>query len=168
MELWNAYLRDGTMTDGILVRDEPIPDGLYHLVTEVLVRHVDGSYLAMRRTADKKVFPGWLETTAGGSALLGEDPLACVRRELAEETGILCDDFVEVARHINDRNHSLFYCFVCTVDVDKDAIILQEGETDGFVWMDEAEFIDFVNSDRMIPSQKQRMWDYFVKIGYAR
>jgi 8-oxo-dGTP pyrophosphatase MutT (NUDIX family) len=89
MELWNAYLRDGTVTDGILVRDEPIPDGLYHLVTEVLVCHVDGSYLAMRRTADKKVFPGWLETTAGGSALLGEDPLACIRRELAEETGIL-------------------------------------------------------------------------------
>lgn len=49
MEKWNAYKKDGTLTDIILVRDEPIPEGLYHLVCEVLVRHVDGSYLCMYR-----------------------------------------------------------------------------------------------------------------------
>lgn len=36
------------------------------------------------------------EATAGGSALQGENPLECVKRELREETGILIDDFIEV------------------------------------------------------------------------
>lgn len=168
MELWNAYTRDGVLTDQILVRDEPVPEGLYHLACEILVRHADGDYLAMRRAQSKDIFPGRLETTAGGSALVGEDKLACAKRELLEETGITCDSFTEVAFHINETNHCLYHCFVCTVDVDKNAITLQEGETDGFVWMSEAEFIDFVNSDEMIPGQKRRMWAYFEKMGYAK
>ena len=32
MELWDAYDRDEKRTGGELVRGEPIPDGLYHLV----------------------------------------------------------------------------------------------------------------------------------------
>lgn len=168
MELWNAYTREGVLTDTILVRGEPIPDGLYHLVSEILVRHTDGSYLGMKRATVKKAFPGWLETTAGGSALLGEDALACAKRELFEETGIVCDSFTPIAHHVHDANHTIYHCFLSTVDYDKNAITLQEGETDGFVWMDEAEFIAFIGSDRMIPGPKQRLWEYFVKIGYAR
>ena len=42
-ELWDAYTREGEKTGEILVRDEPIPAGRYHLVSEVLVRHTDGS-----------------------------------------------------------------------------------------------------------------------------
>ena len=168
MELWNAYTRDGVLTEQILVRDEPIPDGLYHLVSEILVRHTDGSYLAMRRTANKKVFPGWLETTAGGSALLGENALACAHRELLEETGIDSTAFTEIARIVNDSNHTIYLCYLCTVDIDKRAITFQEGETDGYLWMNEGEFIEFINSDRMIPGQKKRLGAYFEKMGYIR
>ena len=35
MELWDAYTRDGKLTDQVLVRDEPVPEGLYHLTCEV-------------------------------------------------------------------------------------------------------------------------------------
>ena len=42
MEIWDAYLRDGTKAGVDLVRGEPIPEGLYHLVSDVLVRHRDG------------------------------------------------------------------------------------------------------------------------------
>lgn len=166
MELWDAYTRDGQKTGGTLVRGEPVPDGLYHLVCEVLVRHRDGSYLCMKRSSAKPNFPGYYEATAGGSALRGEDKWQCIRRELAEETGIRWEEFEEVACHITDDGHCIFHSFVCTVDWPKDAIRLQEGETEDYRWMTEPEFIDFVRGDDMVPSQKRRLRDYFVKLGY--
>lgn len=51
-----------------LVRGEKIPDGLYHLVSEIIVRHIDGTYLLMQRDINKH-YGGWWEATAGGSAL---------------------------------------------------------------------------------------------------
>ena len=88
MELWDAYYQDGTPANQTLVRGEPIPEGLYHLVADVLVRHVDGTFLLMKRDPNKPTWPGVFEATAGGSALKGETPLEAARRELAEETGI--------------------------------------------------------------------------------
>ena len=167
MEKWNAYTRDGKLTDEILVRDEPIPEGLYHLVCEVLVRHVDGSYLLMKRASSKPVYPGWYEATAGGSAFMGEDKLACVKRELKEETGIECNEFQEIACQILEDSQSIFYNFVCTVECDKDAVALQEGETEGYKWLEEKAFIAFVNSDKMIDRQKKRYWNYFVEKNYV-
>lgn len=166
MELWDAYTRDGQLTGETLVRGQPIPDGRYHLVCEVLVRHADGDYLCMRRSMEKPNFPGYYEATAGGSALRGEDKWQCVTRELREETGISCDSFTEVGLHIADDGHCIFYSFVCTVDCDKDAVTLQAGETEGYKWMNEQEFIAFVNSDAMVPSQKRRLRPYLVKLGY--
>lgn len=166
MELWDAYTRDGVPTGAALVRGEPIPDGLYHMVCEVLVRHTDGSYLCMERSRTKPNFPGYYEATAGGSALRGEDKRQCVRRELEEETGIHCDEFTQIGQTITDEGHSIFHSFVCTVDCPKDSVLLQEGETVGYRWMTEPEFIAFINSDAMVPTQKRRNRDYFVSLGY--
>ena len=167
MELWDAYDSEARRTGEMLVRGEPIPDGRYHVVCEALVRHVDGDYLLMRRHPAKKAYPGYLEATAGGSALLGEDKWACVKRELAEETGIQCDEFTEIGHHVSKNTRSIYYDFVCTVNCEKDSVKLQEGETEAYKWMTEEEFIRFVNSDEMIDRQKQRYHEYFVKMGYV-
>ena len=55
MEIWDGYLNDGTLANQDLVRGEPIPKGLYHLVSEILVRHVDGDYLLTRRDIRKNI-----------------------------------------------------------------------------------------------------------------
>lgn len=68
-----------------MVRGEKIPKGLYHLVSEIIVRHQDGTYLLTQRD-ERKDFGGMWEATAGGSALKGESPLDCAKRELYEET----------------------------------------------------------------------------------
>ena len=164
MELWDARTRDGALTGGTLVRGEPIPEGLYHLVCEVLVRHADGSFLAMKRDEGKDVFPGWWETTAGGSALAGESSLDCARRELLEETGIACDSFVHIGCYIGAEY--IFDSYLCVVDCPKDCVRFQEGETVGYRWMSEAEFGEFVCSERMIPWQKERLMPYLKKEGY--
>ena len=168
MELWDAYTRNGVKTGGVLVRGQRMWPGIYHMVCEVLVRHIDGSYLCMIRSREKPNYPLYPECTAGGSALLGEDPLTCIRRELREETGIEWEDFEEVARTVREKDSSLFWSFTCTVDWPKDRITLQEGETEGYEWLSEEDFIKLLSSGRMIDQQMERMGDYYRKLGYLK
>lgn len=168
MELWDAYNRNGEKTGEILVRGEPIPEGRYHLVCEVLVRHMDGDYLCMIRSRKKPNYPLYPECTAGGSALMGDSPIDCIKRELREETGIEWDEFEEVNRTVRDCYATIFHSYVCTVDWPKDAITLQEGETEAYKWLTEEQFIELLNSGRMIPGQPERMEPWFRKMGYLK
>ncbi len=165
MEKWNAYTKDFELTDKTLIRGEPIPEGLYHLVCEVLVRHRDGSILCMKRSLSKEVYAGLYETSVGGAALFGEDDLTCIRRELEEETGILCDTFTEIGRYVYVG--AIFHCFVCTVDVNKDAVCLQKGETEGFMWLDREAFCRFLKEGDRIESQLRRYRPYLAAEGYT-
>lgn len=166
MEIWDGYLPDGTLARRDLIRGEPIPVGLYHLVSEILVRHTDGDYLLMRRDPRKPNYGGFYEATAGGSALKGEDPLQCARRELMEETGISSGSFQKIGRY---TSHDTIYCnFLCVTDCGKTSVTLQEGETVAYKWVCEKDFAAFVNSHAMIRSQKERYHDYFVSMGYVQ
>jgi 8-oxo-dGTP pyrophosphatase MutT (NUDIX family) len=166
MELWDAYDAQGKGIGETLVRGEPIPDGRYHMVCEALVRHADGEYLLMRRDERKKAYPGYWEATAGGSALCGEDALACMRRELLEETGLTDAALTLVAQSRDDGENALFFSYLALTDRDKDSIVLQEGETVAFAWVSEQEFAAYLHSDRVIDRQRARFSDYFRSIGY--
>jgi len=166
LEIWDAYLIDGTLANQDLVRGEPIPKGLYHLVSEILVRHIDGDYLLMRRDVRKPNYGGYYEATAGGSALKGEDKVSCAKRELLEETGISSDDFMEIGRYIS--HDTIYYNFLCVTDCDKSSVSLQEGETISYKWLSENEFISFINSNEMIDVQRKRYQKFFEKMGYIQ
>ena len=166
MEIWDGYFIDGTLANQDLVRGKQIPKGLYHLATDVLVRHVDGDYLLMQRDFCKPNYGGYYEATAGGSALKGEDMMACVKRELLEETGIVSDSFEFIGQH--STRDTIFISFICVTDCDKTEITLQKGETISYKWVSEKDFIEFVNSNDMIDVQKQRFNDYFMRMGYIR
>lgn len=53
MEIWDGYYPDGSLANVDLIRGEPIPDSLRHLVCDILVRHTDGDYLLMKRDTKK-------------------------------------------------------------------------------------------------------------------
>ena len=164
MEIWDAYFSDGTPAGRDLVRDEPIPHGLYHLVSEILVRHADGDYLLMQRDTTKPNYGGRFEATAAGSALKGESNFDCAKRELFEETGIRSEHLTEIAHYVS---HNTIYCiYLCITDCDKSSVTLQEGETISYKWVSENDFISFINSTEMIEAQKLRYHEYFKKIGY--
>ena len=111
MEIWDAYDRNFNKLPGVrLIRGKPIPEGMYHLVCDVIVRHSCGEYLLMQRD-QRKHYGGMWEATAGGSALAGEDPLQCAVRELREETGISCEALVEVGRVVS--RDTLYVEFLC-------------------------------------------------------
>ena len=136
MEIWDAYDSNFEIIDGMtLIRGEEgsIPDGIYHLVCHILVKHRDGTFLQMRRDLHKP-HPGMWEATAGGSALKGEKPLECAFRELREETGISVSEMKEIRRFVWDPTHCFYVEYICETDCDKDSIILQEGETIAYKW----------------------------------
>lgn len=135
-EQWDAYDREvNKINDKILHRGEPIPNGIYHLVCDIIVKHIDGTYLIMQRDLNKH-FGGMWELTAGGSALLGENPLECAARELREETGIVSNNLKELGIIIHDKHHSIYFEYMCITDCDKKSITLQKGETIDYKWVD--------------------------------
>ena len=151
-EIWDAYDRQFNKIEGAeLIRGEKIPEGLYHLVCDIIVRHVDGTYLLMRRDL-RKHFGGMWELTAGGSALKGETPMDCAIRELKEETGIEASDLREVKRIAHDIHRSLYVEYLCVTDWNKTAITLQEGETIDYRWVEKEEILQM--TDEEIASSK--------------
>ena len=140
-EIWDAYDRDFNKIENVtLVRGEPIPDGMYHLVCDIVVKHVDGTYLLMQRDL-QKTFGGRWELTAGGSALIGETPLEGAMRELREETGIASSDFKELRRVVNEQRHFVCVVYFCLTDCDKNSVTLQEGETIDYKWVTKEEIL---------------------------
>ena len=166
MEIWDAYLPNGTLAGCDLVRGQPIPEGLRHLVSEILVRHIDGDYLLMQRDPRKPNYGGYFEATAGGSALKGEDAYFCAKRELREETGIDAGALTNIGHFVS--HNTIYGIFLCITDCDKNSVKLQEGETVSYKWISEAEFISFVNSDAMIDVQRQRYLPYLKQMGYIK
>ena len=155
MEVWDAYNKEFEKIEGMtLIRGETIPDGVYHLVSDVIVRHADGTYLLMQRDS-RKHFGGMWEATAGGSALTREGPLACAIRELREETGIESEALTEVGRVVNDHNQTLYVEFLCVTDCEKEQVTLQEGETSAFRWVTKDELVS-MKKDELVTERMQR------------
>ena len=90
--------------------------------------------------------------TAGGSALKGENPLMGAIRELREETGLMANDIKELKRIVHDGHHSLYVEYFCVTDCEKDLIILQEGETVDFKWIDRNDLLEM--SENEIASER--------------
>lgn len=135
MELWDAYDERLNKIDGVvLVRGEQIPSNCFHLVCEIIVKHKDGHYLIMQRDKRKHLGGMW-EATAGGSALQGENPVSCARRELFEETGIVSDNLVEIGKVLHYGHKTFYVEYLCITNVDKNSIVLQEGETSDYKWI---------------------------------
>lgn len=144
-EIWDAYYKDGTLAGFDLFRDEKIPNGVYHLVCQIVVRHKDGSFLVMQRDFNKKICPGMYEISAGGSVLKGETSLEGAIRELAEETGICEERLILDYIEISEEERTIYNMFYVITDCNKNSIKLQKGETVGYEWVSKDELIKRVN-----------------------
>ena len=151
-EIWDAYLSNGEKAGKVLVRGELIPEGLYHLVVDVAIRHVDGDFLLMKRSQNKATDPGLYELSAGGSALKGESPFDAAKRELFEETGIVLDKFEVVNNFVHEKHKAIYYEFYGITDWDKNSILCQEGETEGFAWASEEDVKQLFQEGKVIAS----------------
>lgn len=148
MELWDAYNSNFEKIEGLtLIREEQdkIPDGVYHLVCEILVRHVDRTYLLMKRDPTKPLYPNMWEATAGGSALQGESAVEGALRELREETGIVTETLEQLNWSLGG---SCIHCrFLCVTNCAKDSIKLQKDETCDYSWVTAQELLAMPDSE---------------------
>ena len=157
MELWDAYTKAGELAGCDLVRGESIPSGLYHLVCDIIVRHIDGSILLMQRDYNKDILPGAFEVSAGGSVIKGETAEQAAMRELAEETGIHVQTLLPLYRTVSEGSHAIHHGYLCVTDCEKSAIVLQPGETIGWKWLEKDAFLSFIESDAYDLAQRQRL-----------
>ncbi|MBL4935091.1 NUDIX domain-containing protein [Clostridium sp. YIM B02515] len=162
MEIWDAYKEDGTLAGCELIRGEEIPKGLFHLISEIIVKHKGGMYLLMQREWKKPNYPGLYEAGASGSSLKGEEPYDAAVRELKEETGVEAEKLESIYKYIS--NDTLYYGYLCETDCDKESIILQEGETISYLWLTREEFLKFVETDMYVQPYKIRMSEYLDSI----
>jgi len=167
MEQWDAYGKDGRKTGGTLVRGEPIPAGVFHIVADVLVRHADGDYLVMQRDFRKEGFPGKFEAGASGSVLAGETPCEGALRELREETGIRANGLTFLFAKSNLKD-TLYFYYLCRTDCAKDGITLQEGETIAFRWLSAADFPAFLRSPAFAAGPRERWLPYLGEVAAYR
>lgn len=168
MEIWDLYDKEGKRTGETWERGfgnyKQIPEGRYHMVVDILVQHVDGTFLLTKRDMSKDVYPGYWEASAGGSAISGEEPVEAAKRELFEETGLKAIKMELVSHIFRNPSHSMFYSFLAIVDSDKDSVILQEGETVDYKWVDERGFLEYVESDLAIKSHNDRYKELIERI----
>ena len=85
-EVWDLYDENRKLLEPLGIRDEQLPDGMYHLVVHIWIRNPQGQYLISKRTANKPFGLMWEST--GGSVTMGEDSLMGALREVKEEIGI--------------------------------------------------------------------------------
>lgn len=165
MELWDAYDRHGRKTGWTIRRGEPIPEGSFHLVSCVVVRHTDGDFLILRRSEQKESYPGILEIGVGGCALQGEDAITCAKRELFEETGISCLELEGTGRYVDERSRAIYEGYLCVTDIPKDEIRLVTEENSAYYWYTTEEFLAFFSSNQCLDRFKRRLKDYVKTIG---
>lgn len=157
MELWDGYNAQWNKVGVDLVRGKAIPEGLYHAVAEVAVRHTDGTFLVTRRCEGLPSSPGLWQTGAGGSVCKGETFLQGAVRELREETGLTAASLSPLYRARSAEKHALYVGFLCVTDCRKDSIRLQAGETAEYRWLTRAELAELMVSDRFVPGMRERL-----------
>lgn len=163
MEVMDAYKEDGSLAGCDLIRGELPPEGLFHLVSEVLVKHTDGTFLVMQRDWNKEGYPGMFEASASGAVSKGETPLAAAFRELREETGIIADALTPIYL-FQKVEHILFCRYLCVTDCDKSSVTLQPGETIAYRWLEKEAFLEFINSPEFIEGHRKRLLPYLERI----
>ena len=163
MEMWDLYDEQGRKTGETWERSRvsEIPEGRYHIVCDILIRHGDGEYLLTQRDPDKEPFPGCLEASAGGSALAGETPEEAARREMKEETGLEAEHMELIGTTRRPKSRSMVYAYLAEVSGNKDAVRLQEGETVDYRWVDLPTLFRMSLEEPVLKIQYQRYKPYF-------
>lgn len=86
MELWDLYDENRNLLNKIHVRGTEMPEGAYHLVSDVWTVTTKGQVLISQRHPGKPY--GLLWECNGGAVQIGETGIEGALRELSEEVGI--------------------------------------------------------------------------------
>ena len=142
-EYWDLLTAERVPTGRKLVRGQPLPGGMGHIVVLGWVVRPDKQFLISRRSPEKTNPLRW-ETT-GGAKQAGEDSLKAVIREIGEELGVDVSHNRPVFLGSRERRKGLFFdCWMFFKDVPPEDIRLQPGETVDARWVDDETFVRMI------------------------
>ena len=142
-EYWDLLTAERVPTGRKLVRGQPLPGGMGHIVVLGWVVRPDKQFLISRRSPEKTNPLRW-ETT-GGAKQAGEDSLKAVIREIGEELGVDVSRNRPVFLGSRERRKGLFFdCWMFFKDVPPEDIQLQPGETCDARWVDDETFVRMI------------------------
>jgi len=165
MELWDLYYRDETPSgQTISKRYTNMPEGLFHIIVETLVKHTDGTYLVMQRSFTKEEAPGRYEGSAGGSVLAGETKTEAAIREVLEETALIITEVTPTYYFINDDRGVINQGYVAVTSSPKTSVTYLDGETINHKWLTLSELKAFITTDAYNQSHRKRLETYLGTI----
>ena len=158
-EMWDAYDKNEQKLGYLIPRSraKELEDGKYHVVVMIYTMDYQGRFLTTQRSRNKTNPLKWEVT--GGSILSGENAEDGAIRELQEETGICVGkgDMIQIYRNVDDNRHCIYHGFFNYLANNNSCdIILQEGETMNYRFLDYHEFEELVKSDRFVRSEQGR------------
>ncbi len=123
---------------------------LVHRAVYILVFDSRGQLFVHRRTASKDIYPSYLDLTAGGVVLAGEDYLDAARRELQEELGISGTELHEQfdLYHEDEENRVWGRVYTCVWD---GPLILQEEEIEQGWFIAPKQVIEMAGKEKFCP-----------------
>ncbi len=163
MEIWDLYDRNRTPL-GVTHprgRQYPMPRGTYHPAVTVFTVSADGLLLVTRRSTEKRLYPGFLEVTAG-SGVAGEDSLTSALRELSEETGIdgkQANGGAGLDLLVTVYEPTAFMdCYLARLDAPAAEVelTLQDGETTDSMWVTLWAFEHLIHEGKIPPPVAMR------------
>jgi isopentenyldiphosphate isomerase len=119
----------------VKTRGEIHRDGLMHRAVHILLFNRHGQLFLQKRSLTKDEQPGKWDSSAAGHVDSGEDYLACARREIEEELGIVAEHplqplFKLPASALTGNEHCMVYLYHFD-----GSLVLQADEIDDGAWI---------------------------------
>jgi hypothetical protein len=97
-------------------------------------------------------------------ALAGETAEEGARREMKEETGLEAGPLEQISVTHWPGSKSVIYAYLAVVDCAKDAVVLQEGETVDYMWVDYPTLMKLIAEDEVLQVQYPRYKPYLDQL----
>lgn len=151
MELWDLYDFAMKPTGKTIIRGEPIPDGLYHIVAHICIFNQAGQMLIQHRLPTKIGWPDRWDLSVVGSAVSGDTIQIAAQREVTEEIGLELDlTGIPLAMTLTYTDSISCY-YIIEREVDLDTLTLQPTEVDAVKWAALDEIHEMIDNETFIP-----------------
>jgi len=162
---------DGTSAGYACGRSRVHAEGLWHRTVHIWAFDSDGRILFQLRSRVKENNPGLFDTSCAGHISAGDTSIHAAVRELSEELGIKKSprdlEYLFEATHESVLNggsyldNEYYDVYKITLsDAEKESLVPQPGEVDGFVWMTREEFFakHKLHPEKFVDHPKDFQW----------
>jgi isopentenyldiphosphate isomerase len=177
VEMIDVVDENGVPTGRIKPRTSIHRDGDWHKTVHVWIANSRGEVLFQKRSLTKESYPGAWDVSAAGHIESGETSAAAAIKELGEELGITVPPqdlrFLFSQKSASVLNNGAFVdneindVYVVCLDLDPDAIRVQESEVSGvrFVRKEELGRLAKHPDNSFVPHDREylRVYEYFLQ-----